>query len=59
MYDLIVKRQGNRWGIFDRNTGELIEGGFFDRRAAEAVRQDWLNEQVRQAERKAGWDPNP
>ena len=65
-WEIVVKPQGRTWGVFGRvpdRPDELLEGGFFDRGYAELARESWerqcLQDEVEQAERKAGWDPNP
>lgn len=56
---------GGRWGVFGVTAqgAELIEGGFFQRAAADRARARWerecLQSDVEDAERRAGWDPNP
>ncbi len=35
-----VKRTGRTWGVFKRR-GELVEGGFFTRAAADRAREEW------------------
>lgn len=35
----VAKRQGNQWGIFDGD--KLVEGGFFDRDAAQDCADLW------------------
>ena len=38
--------------------GKIVEGGFFSQgRAMDAIR-DYQQNEIEQAERKAGWDPN-
>ncbi len=53
---IVRTRSGNFDIVAD---GAIVEGGFFSKqRALDAVREYQRNE-VAQAERSAGWDPNP
>jgi len=62
-WKLVVKKTGRTWGVFDEVSGDLVEGGFFRRSAAEQSLRDWekqlSQETAEDAERAAGWDPNP
>lgn len=47
--NIVVKRQvGRTWGVFAINglTQTLLEGGFFDKLAAEAARDEWRADQA-------------
>ena len=62
--NIVVRRQpgSNQWGVYNAPEGEtpeLIEGGFFDKGAADDCARDVLQSCIEDAERKAGWDPNP
>ncbi len=66
IWKIEVQKQGNRWGVYGISADgkqELIEGGFFERSAANECREelvrDCLQNEVEAAERAAGWDPNP
>lgn len=39
MADVIVKRDGQTWGIYIN--GKLVEGGFFSKHAAEHAAREW------------------
>lgn len=59
---LIVKSAtGRQFDIVAVVDGKMVivEGGFFSRQSAEHSRRALFAEQARDAERKAGWDPNP
>ncbi len=64
-WSIVVKPTGRTFSIFGMVDGEeeLLEGGFFDPAVAEEARASWerecLQSEVEDAERKAGWDPNP
>ena len=70
-YAIEVRKTGRTFGVFGITftgdggelSAELIEGGFFTRPAADACREQWEREcvqsEVEDAERRAGWDPNP
>lgn len=64
-YDVEVRPQGKRWGVYGvvevdgTRTSQLVEGGFFQRAAAERCAREYLGAIAEEAERKAGWDPNP
>jgi hypothetical protein len=72
MWSIVVERSisGRTWNVVGVATGdgkpetrEILEGGFFAHAVAEGCRQWWeqqcLQAEAEQAERKAGWDPNP
>jgi len=68
MYTFHVYRSGRTFGVYvqpgtDGSGQELVEGGFFSRKAAEEAKLTWereyLQDLVEKAERAAGWDPNP
>jgi hypothetical protein len=65
-WSIVVKKTGRTYGVYGRIAGQpddLIEGGFFSKAVAETARDNWEREcvqnEVEDAERHAGWDPNP
>lgn len=64
MTEILVMRQPGRRtfdvvAVVDGKVQAIIEGGFFSRARAERCKRAVLAEQARDAERAAGWDPNP